>query len=531
VDCIDDSYYKDFDITDYTEAIFRFCLKRLNSRVEAEDLSQEILLHILDGMRKSDVKNPEAYVWQIAHNRYARKIDRKNKQNRHEFYSGDVVLYSISDDIFVEDKIILNEEYKSVFNALHSLSASYRDILVDFYVGEMYLREIAVKYNLTVETVKWRLHVAKERIEERVNNMNTEKIYKKLNWNTNSCNGSLDTNEYVGTQIYRAIAAACYEKPIDIEEISLKTGIPTLYLEDALEHMIYGDAIEKISSKYATNFIILFAEDNKKMQKSVIETSKGLPQKVWNVFEKALPEIKENLTYGKDFPAEKLGYLFIPIFLRDIIETVINADKDLRTGEYPKRKDGGNGWILVSENGVNSDNEYPLGSGCNGYFSEKNGHRYHMYYYHFAGTFSNQLNQIFHRHNFLADYFDENGVYIKSDDELAAELLKNNIMRKDGSIYRENIPVVTQNGANNIDQIFKRYENEIIPHLKDYIRNIYNEYKRFVPERLHDQIRGNFVTYCHGIISITLHELAKSKLLRDYKSDEVFTDNVWFVVG
>ena len=518
----------EFDILDYTEPIFRFCLKRLNSRADAEDLSQEILLHILDGMKKHDVKNPQAYVWQIAHNRYARKIEGKNKQNKREFFSGDMVLWSIYDNNYVEDEIILTEEYKSVFNALHSLSSSYRDILVDYYVGEMYIQEIAVKYNLTKETVKWRLHAGKEKIEERVNNMNTDKIYKKLDWHTTACNGNCNTNKYVGTQIYRAISATCYEKPIDIEEISLKTGIPTLYLEEPLEHMIYGDAIEKTGNKYATNFIILFAEDNKKMQKSAIETAKGLPNKVWDIIVKAMPEIKENLTYGKDFQADKLGYLFIPIFMRNTLNTVRNADKLLKETPFPKHKDGGNGWYVVDEN---RDDLEDLGAGCNGYFSEKSGVHYNMYYYHFGGTFSQQLNIFLNKHDFLADYFDKNGVYIKSDDELAAELLKNNIMRKDNGIYKSNIPVTAQNGENNIDKIFASYQNEIIPLLTGFVKNIYNEYERFVPERLHDQITGYFIGNCWSVIKIIFDELVKQKLLRDYTNDEVFTDNIWFVVG
>jgi DNA-directed RNA polymerase specialized sigma24 family protein len=473
---------------------------------------------------RNSIKNHEAYVWQIAHNRYAKKIDGKNKRNKREFFSGDMFLWSVADGNFVEDEIVLREEYKSVFNALHSLSALYRDILVDYYVGEMYIQEIAIKYSLTKETVKWRLHVAKERIEERVNNMNasTEKIYKKLNWSTGGCNGSLDTNKYLGMQIYRAIAASCYEKPLDIEEISLKTGIPTLYLEEPLEHMIYGDAIEKIGNKYATNFIILFADDNKKMQKSVVETSKDLPKKVWDILLKALPEIKENLTYGKDFTADKLGYLFIPIFLRQIIGME-------KIGPYPKRKDGGWGWMIVGEN---SDNLSPLECGQNNYYSEKNGINYDMHWYWFNKAASN-LNQFFHKYDFAASYFDNNGVYIniKSDDELTAELLEYNIMRKDGAGYKSNIPVTTRNGEDKINSILNRYKDDIVPPLTELIKNIHNEYKRFVPERLNDQIRGIIPSYCGGIIPIIQDELVKSKCLRDYKNDEVFTDNVCFVVG
>jgi len=126
----------DFNILDYTEPIFRFCLKRLNSRTDAEDLSQEILLHILDGFSKREIDNPEPYVWQIAHNRYARKIDGKNKLNKREVFCGDIILNNIANTGSVEDELILREEHSSVFNAIHSLSASYRDILLDHYVGE-----------------------------------------------------------------------------------------------------------------------------------------------------------------------------------------------------------------------------------------------------------------------------------------------------------------------------------------------------------------------------------------------------------
>ena len=63
----------------YVEPIYRFCCKRLSSPVDAEDLSQEILLCILQGMRHAKINNMDGYVWKIAHNRYARMMEVKKR--------------------------------------------------------------------------------------------------------------------------------------------------------------------------------------------------------------------------------------------------------------------------------------------------------------------------------------------------------------------------------------------------------------------------------------------------------------------
>ena len=44
-------------IIPYIEPIYRFCCKRLSSRQDAEDLSSEIICHILDGMKKYKIES------------------------------------------------------------------------------------------------------------------------------------------------------------------------------------------------------------------------------------------------------------------------------------------------------------------------------------------------------------------------------------------------------------------------------------------------------------------------------------------
>ena len=55
------------DILKYVEPILRFCKKRLNKIQDAEDLASDIILHVLSGMKKYEIKSLDAWVWSIAH--------------------------------------------------------------------------------------------------------------------------------------------------------------------------------------------------------------------------------------------------------------------------------------------------------------------------------------------------------------------------------------------------------------------------------------------------------------------------------
>jgi len=348
-------------ILKYVEPIFRFCLKRLASRQEAEELSQEILTHVLSGINKYEIDNLEAWVWQIAHNRYARHIDNKN--NRNEISFGHEYLENNKNDYNLLQELVVKEKHQYVFNALHTLSNMYRKILVDYYVYELSVKKIADKYNLAETTIKWRLHAGREKIKERMDNMkNTKKIYDRINWKTTTCNGRMDSNKYLGSQIARAICLAAYEKPVTIEEISVITGIPALYIEDELENLIYGDAIVKKGKKYSTNFIILRQEDNKKMIKEFKPYISDISKLMQQYLSKNNENIKKIGFYGCNFGIDKLGYIAVPLTLRKAIKEIQNSNEKLQYGPYPPRKDGGFGWFIVRETEDEKENPQPSAS-------------------------------------------------------------------------------------------------------------------------------------------------------------------------
>ena len=99
-------------IIPYIEPIFRFCYKRLSNRYDAEDLASEIICHILEGMNKYQIESLDAWVWRIAHNRYARFIDNRNKNQI--VLSCEDELFDIADYSDV-DEDNTQEQYGTVF--------------------------------------------------------------------------------------------------------------------------------------------------------------------------------------------------------------------------------------------------------------------------------------------------------------------------------------------------------------------------------------------------------------------------------
>jgi len=131
---------KEDEIVQYIEPIFRFCLKRVNNRADAEDLTGEIILHVLDGVRKYSIESFDAWVWRVAHNRYARYCAGKNKTETDELFED--LLVNVSDDYVHIDESSARDDYETVFRLLHTLSSDYKNILVDYYIGKKSIKVI-----------------------------------------------------------------------------------------------------------------------------------------------------------------------------------------------------------------------------------------------------------------------------------------------------------------------------------------------------------------------------------------------------
>ena len=525
-------------IIPYIEPIFRFCYKRLNNRYDAEDLSSEILCYILDGMKKYKVKSLDAWVWRIAHNRYARFIDSRNKIQMIPI-EDDVFIRMAGNDDFPVEEESTEREFETVFRCLHTLSCEYRNIFIDYYIGEMPVRALSTKYSLPETTVKWRLNVGRQRIRERIGENKMDKVYQRIHWNTTCCNGAMDSDQYLHTQIARAICQAAYDKPLTVDEISIRTGIPAMYIEDELPRLEYGDAICKIGGKFATNFIVLRLQDRNK----IASVSSPLLKEIADTFEKVLHNGADSVSslgfYGHDFGMNRLGYIVIPYILRRKIGTLKSKRLKLENGPYPPRKDGGYGWFIVEETADEDERCAEHNTGCNvaGSDGERgNASPSHIYYYWIAKYFEHAI-----YHNRGTRWLYANGIPQKSSNgviekgaislEDGATLIQNNLILKSGDDYKLNFACFTQTQFEQLIALFDFEDERLDDSLAEWIVAVKNSFEKFVPSRLGDQINQWVCTYLFQIVGDVIDELIHRGALRKPDLDRPLTDGVFYVEG
>lgn len=496
-------------ILPYIEPIYRFCRKRLASGVDAEDLSQEILLCILQGMKHGDISNMDGYVWRIAHNRYARKI-QSGKDDPVVLYGHDY--FPEIADADGQNEIL--EVHHAVFTSLHTLSAMYRDIMVDFYVHRLDTYTIAKRHGISVESVKWRLHAGREKIRERMTHM--EKNYERVKMHV-MCNGSFNPGLYLNSQLKKAIAKACYASPLTLEEISMATGTPTLYLEDELECMIRGDAIEQTGNKFATHFIItppateMDSLLNEAMVRKITDT-------ILDYIKSSESPLKEIGFYGKDFPLSHLMHIMVPAII------YVKSNNNSRQ-QFPPRKDGGFGWFIVTEGIEELDWRY---CGMNGYAYRKFGNTRFNYFW-VGDTLNHDLGRLLsgNAEFFLSALGEDFSLTIPSEED-EARAIAHGLCKNENGRVMPNIPIFTEEEYNLFLGWAKKCTGFDILWDK-WIAALKSAYKSFTPKRLVDQIEGNINGQSFNLAAYVIKQLQKQGLASVANADEVFTNNLFLV--
>jgi hypothetical protein len=396
------------------------------------------------------------------------------------------------------------------------------------------VKQIAKNYSLTETTVKWRLNIGRKKIKSGIAGIGEEKmdkVYKRINWNTVTCNGSVDVDKYLHNQTSRAICEAAYEKALTIEEISLKTGLPAMYIEDELPRLINGEAIVKDGSKYATNFIVLRLCDKQAMITKFPPLITGIVDYFTELFDKNHNEISKMDFYGSDLTMRRLGFIAIPAILRRKINEIKDA-MGLKDYPYPARLDGGYGWFLVDEKETENESLNSTESGCNITGDKKDfiyyfwiGKYFYNNIYNNGGTRWMNANKIIENskdgslpNNALAD-----------DDKV--KLLENNLIVKNGNGYKLNFPVFNRKQYDSFIEYFNKTDAKIDGFLTELITDTHKSFQAFVPKRLDNQINQWVNAYMHNIIGFVTEELINRNILEKPDYEIPFTNGVFCVIG
>ena len=513
------------DIENTMNYLFSAALKKCGNFEEAEDLTSETLLAALKYPK--EIKDIKKWLSGVLNHKYYDMLRRKYK------------LPTVSINLISEDISGFDEEQADVPSAdeirreVAYLSGKYREVIVRHYLNGEKVQDIADKLNIPRGTVLSRLSTGREQIRKGFDSMER---YEKQSYQPErleiSCNGCMGLNNepfslVQGDMLKQNILIAAYEKPVTCVEIALALGIPTAYIENAVNDLVKSELMQRKGDKVFTDFMIAAPEQILKSLDAQIEFSKRHYDTIWGLFREFLSEIREstkNLCL-RDSEQRKLEYFFVlHLFSNGIYQAVqhIVPSKE----EYPLRPDGGK-WIAFG-------NRYPIDFDFENYRFAKYcyGGERRSYEENFFSSKSvdlhiydaqPDLNKYQHGDTLLSDemfmkmlYIIYKGIpfnYTGLDPiylERIPHLAECGIIRMAEGVPELDIPVISKQKYDELDRLRINKINEFADVFEPLLREIMPDMKISIPKHLESRI-AEFRKYSCYAFPMTVMETAMEK--------------------
>lgn len=149
----------------YGQEILQLAYSYVNSKVIAEDLTQDIFVKCYKNLHTYNGKSKlRTWLWRIAINHC--KDFHRSWYNKNVVIAGEEFPDNSPKSELVEQAVIQKEEDDELIAAIMNLPIKYREVIYLFYYEELPLKEIAVVTDAGLNTVKTRLRRAKELLKE-----------------------------------------------------------------------------------------------------------------------------------------------------------------------------------------------------------------------------------------------------------------------------------------------------------------------------------------------------------------------------
>lgn len=256
---------KQTDATEFVEehlkTIFAYALSRVSNKEDAEDLTNDIVLAILQSADK--IRNPDAfygYVWGIAANTYRKFLRRRNR------FLWEEIEDTVSDPFDFTGAIAAREDAMRLHREIALLSKEYRACAVAYYYDGLSCAEVSRTLNISPEMVKYYLFKTRKILKEGIcmEREFGEKSFHPTPFTFNTIFSGEFNSEYrnlFSRKLPGQILMSAYYTSMTTRELAIELGVASVYLEDELAVLEKYDLITKSSAgKYQTKLVI-FTED------------------------------------------------------------------------------------------------------------------------------------------------------------------------------------------------------------------------------------------------------------------------------
>lgn len=304
-------------VEENVKTIFAYALSRVSNKEDAEDLAQDIILAILQSAPK--MRNENAffgYVWAIAANTY-KKFLRKRSQLQYSKIDENLV-----DEADFTENIVKEEEVRILRRELSLLSHEYRKCTIAYYYDGLSCGQIADKFHITLEMVKYYLFKTRKIMKEGISMEREfgEKSFRPAAFEFNTIFSGDFNAEYrnlFNRKLPGNILLSAYYTPMTIRELSVELGVASAYLEDEIAMLEKYHLLTALhGGKYQTKLIIFTEDFTEEFHRTVKEKCQnGLFLLLDNV-RKKLPEIRKIGFIGSQFEDNRLLWPLLWMLMR-----------------------------------------------------------------------------------------------------------------------------------------------------------------------------------------------------------------------
>ena len=520
-------------VVDYASKVFFFCVKRCNSRMDAEDLSQTILLEVLEAIDKgAQIDNMDFYIWGVCKNQYNMYL-RKTIKNRNnlEYNEEEIDMHSDNSKTPLEE-LLEDEKIRKMNSAIKLLSKDYAEILYAYYIEDKTLKFIAEKMNLPLGTVGRRLSDIRKKLKEYIDmeRLNGKKAYVPKNFQVvQSFAGNLNFNPsnvadplLIKNLLYHSYGIEC-----SIEDYSIELGIARPYIEDYVKELVKKDFLIKLENgKYLSNIAFI----NKKERREILDFARENISGYYNALAKFT---KDNLEFYKSL-LDKTNAIDEHLMWSFLCLTMVIVENEFSTS-FTLRNDGTNWDVVLLEtlDKLYNDEFFVSFNGCNGDYNSRR-----LCAYAFPSdswkedggvsdviAYKNALTGSFDLH-ILHEVLIKNTKYSKMNEE---DKMSVNKYVEIGAFsilddfIKVNIPVMTiENYKELKNKIVK--EEALINAYKELYNGIYMKVRTLIPSYLEKQtpfiIQATILDR-----SLILHRVFEDGIIKDDKTRKVFIYN------
>ena len=280
-------------VSENMRTLYLWSLHKTSDPYKAEDLCSDIILAVLKSA--PNLKCDDAFfgfVWKVAANTYKQYLRKISKSETAELDE------ETADQADFEDDLEEKERENILRRELAFLSEKYRICTVAYYYERMSIKDIAEKFGLTTQTVKFNLFQSRKILKEGIA---MERQFGEKSFNPQPFqfryifNGDYNNafDNLVSRKLPGQILLSAYYEPMTVEQLSVELGIASVYLEDELDTLLRYNFIKQQGKKYQTCIPIFTKDYNEDILNALNEKYPNRVKAFVDAAREKLPEIRK----------------------------------------------------------------------------------------------------------------------------------------------------------------------------------------------------------------------------------------------